>query len=236
MKHFGYTGDKQFTPLSAWAYLGLTILFAIPVIGQICLIVFACSSKNINRRSFARAWLLPLLLAIILIVSILVVGSVGILTNFPAIEAAFEDASQWMDDLWDNPRRTYSVYPTPTERLAAANATPSVAPFYVPDTTPRPTAASTRKTTSGVDPVFKATMDSYEAFIDEYVDFMSSFDANSSGAGVMLDYARLMNRYAETMSELTALHEDDDMSSEDLAYFLEVYSRIVVKLSEAIEA
>jgi hypothetical protein len=216
MKHFGYTGDKQFTPLSAWAYLGLTILFAIPVIGQICLIVFACSGKNINRRSFARALLLPLLLALLLMVALFVIGSVGILTNFPAIEAVFEDASQWMDDLGDNLGRTYMASPTQTTR-------------------PTTTTAPTRITTSGVDPVFKATMDSYEAFFDEYVDFMSNFDANSSGAGALRDYAQLMTRYSEMMSALESFNEDD-MSAADLAYYLEVYSRIMVKLSEAIES
>ena len=57
-------------PLSPWAYFGLQILFAIPVVGFIFLIVFSCSRANINRRNFARSYwcsliLLPFIVAAI---------------------------------------------------------------------------------------------------------------------------------------------------------------------------
>ena len=56
-------------PLSPWAYFGLQILFAIPVIGFIFLIVFSCSSGNINRRNFARSyWCAFIIVAILAIV------------------------------------------------------------------------------------------------------------------------------------------------------------------------
>ena len=58
----------QYRPLSAWAYFGLQILFAIPIVGFIFLIVFSCSSGNINRRSFARSYWCGLLITVILLV------------------------------------------------------------------------------------------------------------------------------------------------------------------------
>lgn len=53
-------------PLSPWAYFGLQILFAIPIVGFIFLIVFSCSNGNINRRNFARSyWCALLIIAIV---------------------------------------------------------------------------------------------------------------------------------------------------------------------------
>ena len=66
MGKYGYNGPEQFRPLSPWAYVGYAILFSIPIVGFICLIVFSCSNTNINRRSFARAYWIPLLIAVIL--------------------------------------------------------------------------------------------------------------------------------------------------------------------------
>ncbi len=48
----------EYEPLSPWAYLGYTLLFAIPIVGLICMIVFACSSTgNINRKNFALSFI-----------------------------------------------------------------------------------------------------------------------------------------------------------------------------------
>ena len=47
---------EKYRPLSAWAYFGYSILFSIPIVGLVCLIVFALSSTNINRRSYARSF------------------------------------------------------------------------------------------------------------------------------------------------------------------------------------
>jgi hypothetical protein len=135
MKRFGYTGDKRYTPLSAWGYFGLTMLFLIPVIGQICLLVFACSGRNINRRSFARAWLLPLLLLMLVIAVMLVVSAAGLLAHWPALESLWADATQWAVNLWENAQRIYAAQPTPTAQLPSATATPTAVPFYVPDPT-----------------------------------------------------------------------------------------------------
>lgn len=58
---------ERFRPLSAWAYVGYTLLFAIPIVGFVFLIVFSCSSANINRRSYARSYWCYLILSLIII-------------------------------------------------------------------------------------------------------------------------------------------------------------------------
>ena len=62
----GYS--PEYKPIGAWGYIGYNILFAIPIIGFILLIVFAVSRDNINRRNYARSFLLVMLIAIVLAV------------------------------------------------------------------------------------------------------------------------------------------------------------------------
>lgn len=57
----------KYKPLGAWEYFGYTILFSVPLIGIICLIVFALSSDNINRRNFARSYFCYVVIAFILV-------------------------------------------------------------------------------------------------------------------------------------------------------------------------
>ena len=73
---------REFRPLSPWAYFGYSILFSIPFIGFICLIVFALSGDNINRRNFARSFFCIYVVVIILAIILAVSGaSLGILAN-----------------------------------------------------------------------------------------------------------------------------------------------------------
>ena len=62
----------QYQPLSPWAYFGYSLLFALPIVGFICLIIFSASSDNINRRNFARSFWIPLCLAVIFFVICLI--------------------------------------------------------------------------------------------------------------------------------------------------------------------
>lgn len=62
----GYS--PEYKPIGAWGYIGYNILFSLPIVGIILLIVFACSNENINRRNYARSFLLVMLIAIVLAV------------------------------------------------------------------------------------------------------------------------------------------------------------------------
>lgn len=64
---YGYDGPEEFRPITAWGYVGYTLLFIVPVIGLVCLLVFTFSSKNIPRRCFARSFWCWILLDIIFI-------------------------------------------------------------------------------------------------------------------------------------------------------------------------
>lgn len=59
---------EKYRPLGAWAYFGYTVLFSIPLVGLICMIIFACDGSQVVRRSFARSYFCALILAMILVV------------------------------------------------------------------------------------------------------------------------------------------------------------------------
>lgn len=79
----------EYKPLGAWAYFGYNLLFAIPVVGFILLIVFACGGcQNRNLRSYARSFFCSLLLtAILFVVLFIVLGGVAGVTSI--VESLF---------------------------------------------------------------------------------------------------------------------------------------------------
>lgn len=83
----------------------------------------------------------------------------------------------------------------------------------------------------GLDPEFKAAMDSYEEFMDEYVAFMKKYKENPTDQGLLADYAKIMGQYAD-FTENFAKWEDEEMNAAETAYYIEVQSRVTKKLLE----
>ena len=74
---------SNYKPLSAWAYFGYQLLFAIPLVGFILLIVFSFNDDNINRRNYARSYFCSLLIgAIIGVIAIVISFAIAMLGNF----------------------------------------------------------------------------------------------------------------------------------------------------------
>ena len=102
------------------------------------------------------------------------------------------------------------------------------------------TQPSTEATTSGtteetdnaeIDPDFKAAMDSYEAFFDEYVAIMKKYKANPADLSILTDYATYMGQYADMMQKFEAW-ENEDLNTAELTYYIDVQARITKKLLE----
>lgn len=75
----------KYRPLSPWAYFGYTLLFAIPLVGFICLLIFSFSNENINRRNYARSYFC--ILIVILVVALVIVAIGGGLNAILALLA-----------------------------------------------------------------------------------------------------------------------------------------------------
>lgn len=84
----------------------------------------------------------------------------------------------------------------------------------------------------GIRPEFKEALDSYEAFIDEYIAFMERYANSDNAIGMLSDYLSYMEKYVETMEKLDALDEEE-LSTEETLYYIEVQARIVQKLADA---
>ena len=75
----------------------------------------------------------------------------------------------------------------------------------------------------------KKTMDDYEDFIDSYCELMEKY--NDDPATYMAEYLEMNAKYMKVMEELDALDEDE-LTDEEEAYYLEVMARINSKLLE----
>ncbi len=85
---------------------------------------------------------------------------------------------------------------------------------------------------SGIRPEFKQAMDEYEAFFDEYCTLLKKLSENPDNLTLLMDYASFMSQYTDYMNSLDAL-ENEDLTTEELAYYIEATARIEVKLLEA---
>ena len=85
---------------------------------------------------------------------------------------------------------------------------------------------------NSVSPDLKETMDSYEAFMDEYIDFMKRYQESDDTTSLLQDYTNYMAKYSDFMQKVNKL-DTSKMSAADSAYYLEVTTRVSKKLLEA---
>ena len=104
-------------------------------------------------------------------------------------------------------------------------------------TAPQDQEASSTQSSGEVTPEFKEMMDSYEAFMNQYCDFMVKYtNATSSGDSATLlamtaDYASLVQQELDWASKIDGIDEST-LSPADDAYYLEVQGRVLKKLGE----
>lgn len=88
---------------------------------------------------------------------------------------------------------------------------------------------STNKT--GISKQFKDAMDSYEAVMNEYVEFMKKYNANPTDATLISKYATMLQKYSEQISAFDKW-KSEEMTTEETAYYIDVQSRVSKKLLE----
>ena len=87
----------------------------------------------------------------------------------------------------------------------------------------------------GVRPEFKQAMDSYEEFMNEYCEFMKKYaESDGTDVGLLADYANYMSKYADVVEDFEAW-DDGEMNTEEMAYYLDVQTRVNKKLLEVAE-
>lgn len=103
------------------------------------------------------------------------------------------------------------------------------------ETTKSATTEKTEILVDGMRPEFKSAMDSYENFINEYVDFMKKYIADPSDMSLLMDYADYMSKYSDFVEDFEEWEDDDDMNTAETAYYIDVQARVSKKLLEIAE-
>lgn len=78
---------------------------------------------------------------------------------------------------------------------------------------------------------FKEAMDSYEAFMNEYCDFMEKYSKNPTDAGLMADYMSYMSKYDDFTKKFDQWG-GEDLNDAEFAYYMEVQTRVYERLAE----
>lgn len=84
-------GEKpvgEYAPVSTGAFFGYKLLYGIPVVGWILCLIFSFTEKNVNKRNFARATLLALVLSLVVtcLLGLAVVKAAEVVVERVAVE------------------------------------------------------------------------------------------------------------------------------------------------------
>ena len=128
----------------------------------------------------------------------------------------------------EKPKTSFSAAPTPSPSIKHDDST------YEPEeaaeeANPSPTP-ETEKTDMSVTPEFKEYMDSYEAFMNDYITFMEKADSDDASLSWLLEYASMMEEYADMEEQIDAI-EEDELSNADYKYYIEVMARIANRMA-----
>lgn len=83
----------------------------------------------------------------------------------------------------------------------------------------------------GMDPEFKAAMDSYEAFYREYCDVIKRYNANPTDLTILTEYTDLLQKSIDMSANFEAWDESE-MNNAELQYYAEVNGRVTQMLLE----
>lgn len=130
------------------------------------------------------------------------------------------------------PTTTQPPETEPTTTQPPETEPPETEPSVV-ETTPEPTN-NDGNMIDGMRADFKKAMDDYEAFIDEYIEFMKKYsESDGSSLTLLADYLEFLEKYNE-MSESMDKWESEDMNDIERAYYLEVLARCNKKMLESL--
>lgn len=133
----------------------------------------------------------------------------------------YDDYSDVTSAFWDNDFDIEGLF-GPVETVDKSS---------VESTAEDSSSESTSSSADGVSPEFKASMDEYEEFFDEYVEIMLAYKENPTSTEVLSKYADFMSQYSKTMQAFEDI-QSEDLSAADAAYYAEVSGRVMAKIAE----
>lgn len=92
--------------------------------------------------------------------------------------------------------------------------------------------SNSNNVSTGVSPEVKELLDSYEVFMDKYIDYMNKVESGASTTTLLADYYDILAQYEDYGKKLQKL-ENSNMSEADYEYYIEVTGRVNKKLLNA---
>lgn len=99
---------------------------------------------------------------------------------------------------------------------------------------PSAPAAAPKAGKGGVTPEVKEFWDSYEGFVDEYIDFMKKYMKNPYDLSLLTKLTSFTSRLTDFEEKADKYSDSTEYSDADVAYSLEVYGRIMKKLAQVL--
>ena len=88
---------------------------------------------------------------------------------------------------------------------------------------------NTGEAVGDIRPEFKEAMDRYEAFYTEYCEVIKAYNNNPTDLTLLTRYADMLVK-AEEMNEAFEAWNEDELSAEELKYYLDVNNRVMKML------
>lgn len=82
-----------------------------------------------------------------------------------------------------------------------------------------------KSASSEIRPEVKKAIDSYESFMNEYIDFMKKYSESDDAVSMANDYAEYMEKYTKVVKDFDAL-KNNNLNDAELKYYLEVQNKI----------
>lgn len=87
-------------------------------------------------------------------------------------------------------------------------------------------------TEDGVNPELKEMLDSYEVFVDQYVEFMEKYNSDPANTVSMLgEYSEMLQQYTDFADKINK-YDASSMSTEDYKYYIDVTTRCAQKMAQ----
>lgn len=116
--------------------------------------------------------------------------------------------------------------PDPTQSTKTTTVTTTA-----PETKLPAEKESSQNVASNLSPEFKAAMDAYESFYDEYCAFMKKYKENPSDFSLLTQYANIMEEAVKVDATFKKWN-DENLNDAEVQYYLEVQSRVLKKIAE----
>ena len=182
-------------------------------------------------------------LIVIVVIVIIVLGLIRRMTNKKEKDESREEYSitkeeqSMLDELRKEAAKEESSKEESSKEESSKESEPEEEPESEPEpeeepeTEPEPEEEPEEEApASGIRPEIKEAIDAYEAFVDEYCEFMETVSEDPTNAELLAAYIEYVDKLEEEERKMDAL--DKDLTEEEEDYYIEVLDRCNKKIME----